>query len=49
MWYVVILALFIGFVGGWAFFKHRQNIKDFAEAEAKSLRNSVANAIKPEK
>lgn len=39
------LDFLAGFAGGWAFFKHRQAIKDAAAAESKKVLASIDRKI----
>lgn len=49
-WYVFLLIGFaLGFAGGWAFFKHRQNLKDEAKALASTARNAEQSVTAPVK
>lgn len=43
MFYVIVFIL--GFVAGWAFFKHKAYIKAEAEAEAAKLKQSATKAL----
>ena len=41
MWIWFLVVFVAGFASGWAFFKHRQDIKDAAKAKAIGVINKV--------
>ncbi len=41
----ILISLLVGFAGGWAFFKHRQDIKDAAQKEAQDILKSAKDKL----